>query len=123
LSTGYIPADDLSDPDEEIKSFAPLAKPRKNRRGQRERRGIWLKKYGADARHLHPELKADRTKDAKKTGLKKSADGVEEGAPTEEAPTKKAPQELHPSWVAKQKLREQQKAIMTAKKPQKIVFD
>ena len=56
LSTGYIPASDSSDPDEEYNSFAPLKKIRKNRRGQRERQGIWLKKYGSNARHLHPKL-------------------------------------------------------------------
>ena len=61
LSTGYIlPSDSDSDPDQEYRSFAPLKKERKNRRGQRERQAIWLKKYGSAAKHLNPELKEER---------------------------------------------------------------
>ena len=125
LSTGYIPADDLSDPEEDLKSFAPLAKPRKNRRGQRERQAIWLKKYGAMARHLHPELKAD-AKDNKKQKARRGSETVEMSVPLTEAtidsPPKKR-QELHPSWVAKQKVREQQQALFNTNKPKKIVFE
>jgi BUD22 len=120
LSTGYIPASDSSDPDEEYTSFAPLKKIRKNRRGQRERQGIWLKKYGSSARHLHPELHPPKQQDTRnKQGQKEGHIGG-----TVELPeVVKKVNDPHPSWVAKQKLREQQKAIMNSVKVQKIVFE
>jgi hypothetical protein len=125
LSVGYIPAEDLSDPDEEIRSFAPLAKPRKNRRGQRERRGIWLKKYGANARHLHSEPKDHDNTGTKKQKAARSSGSATVRTPTENAPEvpPKKPQELHPSWAAKQRIHEQQKAILSGNKPKRIVFD
>lgn len=125
LSTGYIPASDDSDPDEEYNSFEPLKKIRKNRRGQRERQAIWLKKYGSSARHLHPELKSTGHTNSKKVSVKKVVDkGGEQPSETASATeVVKKVNDPHPSWVAKQKLREQQKAIMHSVKPQKIVFD
>jgi hypothetical protein len=125
LSTGYIPASDSSDPDEEYNSFAPLKKERKNRRGQRERQAIWLKKYGSNARHLHPELKKRKVSNTKTLRENKSEDqGVQKAVevPVDTEVVKKV-NDPHPSWVAKQKQREQQKAIMTSIKPKKIVFD
>jgi BUD22 len=123
LSSGYIPASDSSDPDEEYNSFAPLKKERKNRRGQRERQAIWLKKYGSSARHLHPELK--KTDPPKAMGIRerKSHDGEKPSdAPVVMEVVKKV-NDPHPSWIAKQKIREQQKAVMSSVKPQKIVFN
>jgi hypothetical protein len=123
LSTGYIPASDSSDPDEEYNSFTPLKKIRKNRRGQRERQTIWLKKYGSNARHLHPELKKTNTPEEKNIREEEGQDGhntIE--SPTAPEATKKV-NDPHPSWIAKQKLRDQQKAMMSSAKPQKIVFD
>lgn len=120
LSTGYIPASDSSDPDEEYKSFAPLKKERKNRRGQRERQAIWLKKYGSAARHLHPELQTTpKTQIGRETG-RDGQQSIEVPATSE---TVKKVNDPHPSWIAKQKQREQQKALMSSVKPQKIVFD
>ena len=123
LSTGYIPASDSSDPDEEYNSFAPLNKVRKNRRGQRERQAIWLKKYGSNARHLHPELKKTNTPKAKNIGEEQGQDGLQtiESPATPEVVNKV--NDPHPSWIAKQKLRDQQKTMMSSVKPQKIVFD
>ena len=128
LSTGYIlHSDSESDPDQEYASFAPLKKERKNRRGQRERQAIWLKKYGSAAKHLHPELKQQSTSKSEDTKEKKTRRGVG-GEPREpvataiEPPAKKV-NDPHPSWVAKQKLREQQQAVMHSAKAQKIVFD
>ena len=108
LYSGYISASDSSDPDDEISSFGPLQKVRKNRKGQRERQGIWLKKYGKDARHLHPELQPEKPK--------------EEGTGTR-IESKEGPKEIHPSWLAKQKLREQQKLIINSHQAKKIVFE
>jgi len=113
LSTGYIPPSDFSDPDEEYASFAPITKIRKNRRGQRERQSIWLKKYGSGARHLHPELKPPKPKDRGGNG----------GDVVPVAEVIKKVNDPHPSWVAKQKLREQQKVIMESAKSRKIVFE
>jgi BUD22 len=120
LYTGYISASDSSDPDEEISAFAPLQKVRKNRRGQRERRAIWLKKYGQNARHLHPERKSETTSRIvqrpaeRKPALSLPASSIDET---------KMVKEIHPSWVAKQKLRQQQKSVIDSTKPKKIVFD
>jgi hypothetical protein len=115
LSTGYIPASDSSDPDEEYTRFAPVKKIRKNRRGQRERQTIWLKKYGSAANHLHPELHPPKPQNNKRQG--------NESTTTEAVPTEvKKVNDPHPSWVAKQKLREQQNAIMKSVKAKKIVF-
>ena len=124
LSTGYIPASDSSDPDEEYNSFAPLKKMRKNRRGQRERQAIWLKKYGSSARHLHPELK--KTKTPKEKNIREEEKG-QDGPQAVESPAApevvKKVNDPHPSWIAKQKLRDQQKAMTSSAKPQKILFD
>lgn len=120
LSTGYIPASDSSDPDEEYASFAPLQKVRKNRRGQRERQAIWSKKYGSNARHLQPKPKEEKISKSEDTNDSRAVGA----AGTSEAPVVAAKVNApHPSWVAKQKLREQQKAIMTSAKPAKIVFE
>ena len=131
LSTGYIPASDSeSDPDEELNTFLPTGKIRKNRRGQRARQAIWLKKYGRNARHLHPELE-----DAQSTNMSKQnkqrpktvastakLDVVNEATATTTQEAKKV-NNPHPSWTAKLNLREQQKTLMSSVKPQKIVFE
>jgi hypothetical protein len=129
LSTGYIPASDSdSDPDEEFNSFAPTAKIRKNRRGQRERQGIWLKKYGSNARHLHPELKSDnkpvKEMKARPERVRPLVGSEGAGETMTETPKEvKKANDPHPSWTAKQNLREQQKTLANSVKPQKIVFD
>ena len=124
LSTGYIPASDSSDPDEEYNSFAPMKKIRKNKKGQRERQAIWLKKYGSNARHLHPDLKKQNTPKAKNVREEEGQDGQQTTESPAVAPeVVKKVNDPHPSWIAKQKLRDQQKAMMSSAKPQKIVFD
>lgn len=130
LSAGYIPASDDSDPDEELESFAPMKQPRKNRRGQRERRGIWEKKYGKNARHLQKEKEMQKAtplvKDRKRLERKpqkgeSQAPGDSNGDGNVQKETKA--NEPHPSWIAKQKMREQQKAMLASVKPQKIKFE
>ena len=131
LSTGYIPASDSeSDPDEELNSFLPTGKIRKNRRGQRARQAIWLKKYGSNARHLHPELETAQStntsgrnkKRLETVALTAKLDVVNEVRTTTTQEVKKVG-DPHPSWTAKQNLREQQKTLLSSVKPQKIVFD
>ena len=132
LSIGYIPASDDSDPDEELQSFAPLKKPRKNRRGQRERRTIWLKKYGKNARHLQNEKDQGKQKERLSPKDEKQVEGKPYRAKNEvvnestgDGQRKNEPNvnEMHPSWIAKQKMKEQQKAMLASVKPQKIKFD
>ena len=127
LSTGYIPASDSdADPDEEYNSFAPLKKIRKNKRGQRARQAIWEKKYGRAARHLNPKPQEKELPRSKKPRERiredKSHDEKTSSMEVVEKVVKKV-NDPHPSWVAKQRLREQQKAMATAIKPQKILFD
>ena len=126
LSSGYIPASDPdSDPDEEYNSFAPVQKIRKNKRGQRARQAIWEKKYGRTARHLNPkpqENDAPRSKKPRETPREEKSGEKTSPVRVVEKVVKKV-NEPHPSWVAKQRLREQQKAIAMAVKPQKILFD
>ena len=128
LSTGYIlPSDSDSDPDQEYRTFAPLKKERKNRRGQRERQAIWLKKYGSAARHLNPGLKQERmAKIKEKAERKAQKSGGGETKETIVDPVPVVPKKVndpHPSWVAKQKLREQQQAVMNSVRATKIVFE
>ena len=123
LSTGYIQASDSSDPDEEYNSFAPLKKERKNRRGQQARQAIWLKKYGKNARHLHPELKIPPPKEAKPTTTRENNSTSVDASNIVTGVVEKKVNDPHPSWIAKQKQREQQKTMMSSIKPQKIVFD
>ena len=128
LSAGYIPASDDSDPDEELESFAPMKQPRKNRRGQRERRGIWEKKYGKNAHHLQKETQkaTPLAKDRKR--LERKPQKGESEAPRDSNLDRNVQKETkisepHPSWTAKQKMREQQKAMLASVKPQKIKFE
>ena len=132
LSAGYIPASDDSDPDEELQSFAPMKKERKNRRGQRERQGIWLKKYGKNARHLQKENEQEKQKEkslskdkkyAERRAQKAYAEATRESTGDSNIPKETKVNETHPSWIAKQKMREQQKAMLSSVKPQKIKFD
>jgi BUD22 len=118
LYSGYISASDSSDPEDDLTNFAPLRKERKNRRGQRERQAIWLKKYGAGARHLRVEAKCEAHDRPTHVGERQTGDAANE-SPVKE----KAVQDLHPSWVAKQRLREQHKAIINSNQSKKIIFD
>ena len=140
LHTGFIPGDDWSDAEADYADTGgkgPAKSQRKNRRGQRERRAIWEKKYGRHANHLKlrekeprkarehrvpdrptkrpktmqaPPPRQPRTQDPHPP----SSSRVQPAPPTSNAP-------LHPSWIAKQRAKEAQHAA----KPQgtKVVFD
>ena len=140
LHTGFIPGDDWSDAEADYADTGgkgPAKSQRKNRRGQRERRAIWEKKYGRHANHLKlrekeprkarehrvpdrptkrpkpmqaPPPKQPRTQDPHPP----SSSRVKPAPPPSNAP-------LHPSWIAKQRAKEAQHAA----KPQgtKVVFD
>ena len=140
LHTGFIPGDDWSDAEADYADTGgkgPAKSQRKNRRGQRERRAIWEKKYGRHANHLKlrekeprkarehrapdrptkrpkpmqaPPPRQPRTQDPHPPSLSR----VKPAPPPSNAP-------LHPSWIAKQRAKEAQHAA----KPQgtKVVFD
>lgn len=140
LLGGYISGSESASDIEE-------AKPKK-RRGQRARQAIWEKKYGASARHL--QTKAQHGGRDAGWDMKRGAVGEEDRGPTKfqvkkrdafqnrgrssdrrhpesaagQATSKPAPRDdqgtLHPSWEAKKKAKDSQKAV--AFSGQKIVF-
>lgn len=81
LNTGFIPAadgDDWSDAEADYADTGgkgPAKSQRKNRRGQRERRAIWEKKYGRHANHL--KLREKEPRKATKRTPRDSVRGVE----------------------------------------------
>ena len=151
LATGFIPArdkDDWSDAEAEYADSGTRGPPksmRKNRRGQRERRAIWEKKYGKNANHLKIKAKEPRavkrqkkehhrvidTTNSKEKGAQhethrgqRSADhNVREEKHQRPAPVKEHESSVavHPSWAAKQKAKELQSNA--APQGKKITFD
>ena len=140
LHTGFIPGDDWSDAEADYADTGgkgPAKSQRKNRRGQRERRAIWEKKYGRHANHLKL-----REKEPRKAREHRAPDRPTKRPKPMQAPPPKPPRTedphppsssrvqpapppsnapLHPSWIAKQRAKEAQHAA----KPQgtKVVFD
>ena len=140
LHTGFIPGDDWSDAEADYADTGgkgPAKSQRKNRRGQRERRAIWEKKYGRHANHLKL-----REKEPRKAREHRAPDRPTKRPKPMQAPPPKQPRTqdphppsssrvkpapppsnapLHPSWIAKQRAKEAQHAA----KPQgtKVVFD
>ena len=140
LHTGFIPGDDWSDAEADYADTGgkgPAKSQRKNRRGQRERRAIWEKKYRRHANHLKlrekeprkarehraPDRPTKRPKPMQASPPRQprtqdphppSSSRVQPAPPPSNAP-------LHPSWIAKQRAKEAQHAA----KPQgtKVVFD
>ena len=140
LHTGFIPGDAWSDAEADYADTGgkgPAKSQRKNRRGQRERRAIWEKKYGRHANHLKlrekeprkarehraPDRPTKRPKPMQASPPRQprtqdphppSSSRVKPAPPPSNAP-------LHPSWIAKQRAKEAQHAA----KPQgtKVVFD
>ena len=150
LATGFIPArdnDDWSDAEAEYADSGTRGPPksmRKNRRGQRERRAIWEKKYGKNANHLKLKAKEPRASKRQKKEHHRATDttSLERGARREthrgqhsadhnvreEKHQRPAPANerepsaaMHPSWAAKQKAKELQSSA--APQGKKIVFD
>lgn len=140
LHTGFIPGDDWSDAEADYADTGgkgPAKSQRKNRRGQRERRAIWEKKYGRHANHLKL-----REKEPRKAREHRAPDRPTKRPKPMQAPPPRQPRTqdphppsssrvkpapppsnapLHPSWIAKQRAKEAQHAA----KPQgtKVVFD
>ena len=122
--------------------------PPKKRRGQRARQAIWEQKFGAKAKHLNDANKKNKAgRDAGWDMKRCAVDGGEggrrtpwkkgsnpfakgggsgnDGAPRQEVkrPPPKRDDEgtLHPSWEARKKAKDSQKAV--AFSGQKVVFD
>jgi hypothetical protein len=118
---------------------------RKNRRGQRARQAIWEKKYGEGAKHRQKQQsKGEASWDMRRGAIFEDEDprqrrpwkkGINNplsrndaytNAGSEPAVTSKIAKEsespLHPSWEAKKKAKEREKAMIVAP-ANKIVFD
>ncbi|EFY89152.1 hypothetical protein J3458_000755 [Metarhizium acridum] len=133
LMGGYISGSESASDIEE-------AKP-KNRRGQRARQAIWEQKYGSGAKHLQkPQKKSGRDSgwdmrrgavdaedQGRRTPWKKGIQNpvARNGIRGDSAPAPVAKRDdegkLHPSWEARRKAKESQKAIAFA--GSKVVFD
>lgn len=132
LMGGYISGSESASDIEE-------AKPKK-RRGQRARQAIWEQKYGTGAKHLlKPSRKGgrdsgwdvrrgavdgdERGKNSTpwKKGIQRPGAGHMEPAPAPKPRKRDDEGALHPSWEARKKARQTQKAV--AFTGQKVVFD
>ncbi|KAI5464796.1 Bud-site selection protein [Mariannaea sp. PMI_226] len=118
--------------------------PTKKRLGQRQRQAIWEKKFGAKAKHLRQPAKSKGGRDSGwdmkrgaveggdggrtpwKKGVgnplsKQSGEGSAPRGEVQRAPTKKDDEgPLHPSWEARKKAKDSEKASFTGTK---ITFD
>ena len=130
---GYISGSD-SIPDSSDEEAANIQL-RKNRRGQRARRAIWQKKFGAKANHVRKEAEGrDYGWDAKRGAMEAkglqtrkerrsemASNGPQKNDVGQEKGKKSDDGKLHPSWeAAKRAKEEKQKASFAGKK---IVFD
>ncbi|KAK9448848.1 Bud-site selection protein [Limtongia smithiae] len=142
LSSGYISpgsSDSEADFSDAVsnKKKSAIAKPRKNRRGQRARQKIWEEKYGRNAAHVKKSEQERRAKEQVKqqkklerqqlrTMLKQdgNANGVPlgtkaaQGGAGERTQTANADKTLHPSWIAKQNTNKKVEFM-----GKKVVFD
>ncbi|KAG5973984.1 hypothetical protein E4U55_000137 [Claviceps digitariae] len=131
LMGGYISGSESASDIEE-------AKPKK-RRGQRARQAIWEQKYGTSAKHLQkPSHKGGRDsgwdlrrgavdgdnqskKSPWKKGVQRPAAGHMDAASAPKPRKRDDEGALHPSWEARKKARQTQKAVAFTGK--KVVFD
>ncbi len=127
------------------------AKPRRNRRGQQERRAIWEKKFGRNANHLKKQstsqnrdegwdprrgarssedIRGKRGRGRGRSGMRREfrrANGGNLGAtgansdPVLTRKAKAVEQPMHPSWEAAKKRKDENRTATFAGK--KIVFD
>jgi len=144
LSNGFIPGGsntDWSDGEARAADFV-----RKNRRGQRARRAIWEKKYGKAAKHLHKWEESGATNDvrtlkkpfergqaiphrrlpdsSKPSSRSRKADNVStrhtshlrQSGGVDDRP-------LHPSWIAKMRMKEKSDAAIVPSQAKRIKFD
>lgn len=113
IQEGFISG---SEDDEPIEEEKPA---RRNRRGQRARRKIWEQKFGHRANHVIKQEKQEQQEQQEKEQRKRKRAEKQQAFKRQRIEFDNKP--VHPSWVAQQKLKEQQKEA----KPQgkKIQFD
>ena len=147
LASGYISGSDSESFASDAEQTTEKPK-RKNRMGQQARRALAEQQYGAAANHLKNQSgkksKDRKVKDAgwdpkrgatsssdKSRGfgrryLKPDAERVPSNASKAKKPTTRAKDDtgqLHPSWIAKKKIKEQQGQGIAAFQGKKMVFD
>ncbi|SCU94972.1 LADA_0G12618g1_1 [Lachancea dasiensis] len=134
LMTGYYSGDsdeDFSEDEVAARQIATEPK-RKNRRGQRARQKIWEKKFGKTANHVQKRMAQEQSErqqrqvEYEQRAAKRAAKAQEREAAQALAQPSKGKEEkpkdmpMHPSWEAKKKAEEKQKAAKFQGK--KIVF-
>ncbi|KAI0251998.1 Bud-site selection protein [Lactifluus subvellereus] len=144
LSNGFIPGGSDTDWSDAEANVADGM--RKNRRGQRARRAIWEKKYGKGAKHLQKRDESGATHDRRTFrrhvprsqasprsrfgGLsKQNFRGDEAGDTTKKHISYQQKSRavddrpLHPSWVAKMRMKERASAAIVPSQGKRIKFD
>jgi len=144
LSNGFIPGG--SDTDWSDGEARVADGPRKNRRGQRARRAIWEKKYGKGAKHLQKRDESGTTHSVltsrnhfrgpqasprpRLPGSSKQNSRAEKAEDRSKKHTSHQRQSgavddrpLHPSWVAKMRMKEQSSAVILPSQGKRIKFD
>lgn len=131
LATGYYSGGSEDESESNDKLVDEITQPRKNRRGQRARQKIWEKKYGSTAKHVvkqQERFRSDRerlkdeyeVRQQKREAKQKVRDEKEKQRKEREEKEKERKEFIHPSWAARLKEQEQQKAKFSGKK---ITFD
>ncbi|KAI9512402.1 Bud-site selection protein [Russula earlei] len=141
LSNGFIPGGSDTDwSDAEAKAVDPV---RKNRRGQRARRAIWEKKYGKGAKHLQKReessiartprkhfkeqkanLRPQLSVPSKRNSRAEKADHVSEKHISHQRKSRAVDDRpLHPSWVAKMRMKESASEAIVPSQGKRIKFD
>ncbi|BFZ60180.1 hypothetical protein YB2330_001203 [Saitoella coloradoensis] len=125
LSAGYFSGGSDSDADRE---YAELDKKlRKNRMGQRARRALAEKKFGRHAAHVKKEQE-ERQKEKEEFEERRKKREFRDAIKAKELAEKEAKRReleakpVHPSWAAKQALKEKEKTIVPFQ-GKKITFD
>jgi len=146
FSNGFIPAGSDTDWSDGEATVADVT--RKNRRGQRARRAIWEKKYGKGAKHLRKQQESGTTHNVRPPRkLVKGPQAKPSHGPRLPSSSKQNPQvekgqgvletnishqrkpsvvddrPLHPSWVAKMRMKERSGAVIVPSQGKRIKFD
>ncbi|KAH9969583.1 BUD22-domain-containing protein [Russula dissimulans] len=146
LSNGFLPAGSDTDWSDGETKVADVT--RKNRRGQRARRAIWEKKYGKGAKHLQKQQESGTTHNvrppwkpvkspqakprygprlpgsSKQNPQAEKVQGVsEKNTPHQRKPRVVDDRPLHPSWVAKMRMKERSGAVIVPSQGKRIKFD
>lgn len=144
LSNGFVPGGSDTDwSDGEARAGGGV---RKNRRGQRARRAIWEKKYGRRAKHLQKQEDSGATRvqrssrkhvqgsqavtHSRPTGSTRQYGRADKGeelfdshTPHKQKAKRVDDLALHPSWIAKRRMKEESSAAIKPSQGKRIKFD